>query len=165
MADSWTADGWCDRGPASLTADGWPELNDSWTADGWFEPRPAGGYGGGFETAYERQLHRRRLEREREERAAEEAAEAAQGDAVQTELAKLLHGQLAKQAKHDDLMRLKRIVQRQSLDRTLPDKVQKAFELAKTEASFSRLMALEREYLKMQEEEELALLMTLSLLD
>lgn len=161
--DTWTFDGWCGHGVEALTFDGWPALNDSWTFDGWFSPTPSGGYGG-YETAYERHLHRRRKERERELEIAQEAQEAAKDDPLQAELARYLHDQLAKQAKHDDLLRMQKIVAKQKVDRTLPEKVQKAFEQAQAEASFSRLMALEREFIKMQEEEELALLMTLSLL-
>lgn len=96
---------------------------------------------------------------------AREAQEAAKDDPIQAELAKYLHEQLARQAKHDDLLRMQRIVTKQTLDRSLPDKVQKAFERAQANASFSRLLALEREFIKMQEEEELALLLTLSLLN
>lgn len=133
-------------------------------------PEPfSGGYKEGgwkhtVETAYERHLHRRRLEREREIEKALEAQEVAKDDPIQAELAKYLHDELARQAKHDDLLRMQKIVARQKIDRTLPDKVQKAFERAQSEATFSRLLALEREFLKMQEEEELALLLTLSLL-
>lgn len=118
---------------------------------------------GGFATMYERQVSRSRTRKHREERLADEAQQTP--DPIQQELAHYLHEQLAKQAELDDLQRLKTLVAKQALDRELPEKVQAAYLKAQSDASFSHLQALQREYLKMLDEEEHALLMTLALLD
>jgi hypothetical protein len=155
-----TASGWAGYGRI-MTAAGWPTDITFCLASGYVQEPFAGGYG----TALERRILKGRAKRELEERLAEEAQEAAHGDPLQTELAQLLHANIARQAELDDLKRLQKLIKRQSLDRSLPDKVQRAFEKAQADASFSRLQALEREYLNMLDEEEHALLMTLALLD
>ena len=71
---------------------------------------------------------------------------------------------MAEQAKKDELNRLKAEVLKYSDTKALPDRVRVAFQKAKSEQTFSRLQALQREIERMLDEEEVALVMVLATL-
>lgn len=91
----------------------------------------------------------------------QEAIEEAKDDAVQKELARRLHAELARQDEIDQLGRLRSLVSENSYLTNADNRLQTAFLKAKSERTFSRLQALQRELIKAQEEEEMAVLMIL----
>ena len=110
-----------------------------------------------FEQEELRRRQRRALASER----ALEAQQEAKDNELQAELARRLHAELARQEQLDELQRLRLLVARHARLEGVPDVVQRAFERARAQQSFSRLQALQREFAKSLEEEEMALLMIL----
>jgi hypothetical protein len=105
--------------------------------------------------------YRRGVARDKSTRLEIEALENARQDAIQAEIAKHLHAELARQEELNELQRLRVLVSRHSELLGVPETVQRAFLRARSEASFSRLQALQREFAKSLDEEEMALLMLL----
>lgn len=112
-------------------------------------------------TQLERRIMERRVEQEQRQQAQQIALTNAKADAVQAEIAQRLHAELARQEELNELQRLRVLVSRHSELLGVPESVQRAFLRARAEASFSRLQALQREFAKSLDEEELALLMIL----
>jgi hypothetical protein len=103
---------------------------------------------------------RRRLQQQAKE-AEQEAIEAARQDKIQKEIARRLHAQLQKDQEQQEIDRLRKLVD-STKDLTYDnERIQTALLKAKSERTFSRLQALQRELIRAQEEEEMALLMVL----
>jgi hypothetical protein len=113
-------------------------------------------FAGGFIYAFEREMARRRKEA-RERAKAEEEAQALQ-DALDREIAELLHKQEAEQAKAQELERLKALVSRYDNSGTSSERVEKAYARALAQQNMSAFLALNRELERMLEEEELLVL-------
>ena len=110
---------------------------------------------------FQRQIQRRRALLAEAERLRREAMEEARENAVHREIARKLHEQLRKEQEQEELDRLRRLVDKYDKLAGTSDSVQLAFMKAKSERTFSRLQALQRELIRAQEEEEMALLMIL----
>lgn len=119
--------------------------------------------GGGWESylRFEAQAYRRRRLREEAEQLREQAIEEAAEDARQAEIARLIHERLAREQEQEELSRLSQLVESSQNLTGVSERVQTAFAKAKAERTFSRLQALQRELIKAQELEEMALLMIL----
>ncbi len=121
---------------------------------------------GGFYGAYEDWAARRRR-RERQQLEAEQAAQAIR-DAIDREIAELLHAQETEDAEREELDRLAALVKanadRQAQD-ALNERVQVAFTRAAAQYNLSALLALDREMQRQFEEEEFSLLMALAIDD
>jgi hypothetical protein len=111
---------------------------------------------GGFVYAFEREMARRRKEA-RERMQAEEQAKELQ-DALDREIAELMHKQEAERAKAQELERLKALVSRHANSGTSSDRVDKAYARALAQQNMSAYLALTRELERMMEEEELIVL-------
>lgn len=122
-------------------------------------PPVSGGWWPQFD-AYSARRERERRQRLRDEAEAEEAA---REDAVQAEIAALLHAQEALDAERRDLERLRALVARNAPE-GLSEAAQRAFTLAKETQSRAALFALQRE-LERQVQEEQFLLMAVLLAD
>jgi hypothetical protein len=103
---------------------------------------------------------RRRLQQQAKE-AEQEAIEAARDDKIQKEIARRLHAQLQKDQEQQEITRLRGLVDSFEVLTNDNNRIQTALLKAKSERTFSRLQALQRELIKAQEEEEMALLMIL----
>lgn len=105
-------------------------------------------------------VHRRNLLDDAKRRK-QEAIEAAKDDAVQKEIARRIHAELQREEEKQEIDRLKKLVESSGELTRSTERVQNAFLKAKSERTFSRLQALQRELIRAQEEEEMALLMIL----
>lgn len=116
--------------------------------------------GGGWEPFHFYAIRRREMLREANQRK-QEAIEEAKDDAVQKEIARRLHAELASQDERAQLERLRALVEEHENLTNSSQRLETAFLKAKSERTFSRLQALQRELIKAQEEEEMAVLMIL----
>lgn len=116
---------------------------------------------GGWEPFFrlEQEAIRRRARLEEEERRKE--AERELLDEIDAEIARRLHRDMAAQEELEDLARLREIVRQYPAMDGANERVQRAFLAAREAQTFSRLQALQREFMRMQEEEEIAILMIL----
>ena len=119
------------------------------------------GVTGGWEPFFrlEQEAIRRRARLEEEERRKE--AERELLDEIDAEIARRLHRDMAAQEELEDLARLREIVRQYPAMDGANERVQRAFLAAREAQTFSRLQALQREFMRMQEEEEIAILMIL----
>ena len=108
----------------------------------------------GFFEAFDRQLEDRKAQLLEEQEAKQAALEAASEDSIQGEIAQILHEQIAVQEEQDALERLRQLVISTTDTGIVPQRVKLAFERAQAEQTFSRLQALQREFERMQQEEE-----------
>jgi hypothetical protein len=117
-------------------------------------------FSGGFFVAFEREQARRR-KRQKELDEAEEAAKEIQ-EALDREIAQLLHQQEREDERRAELDRLKGLVAKfDRIDDDTNERVVKAFARARAQANVSAYLALERELQRAAEEEEFAILMLL----
>jgi Skp family chaperone for outer membrane proteins len=124
------------------------------------QDQPSGGFFFDYDRAVRQQ---RRRKREREE--AEEEAKKIQ-DALDREIAELLHKQEAKDAERADLERIQVLADKyagKAMREGLPRKVSAAILKAQEERSFNALQQMQREINRMLEEEEVAVIMALML--
>lgn len=120
--------------------------------------------GGWFWFQYEKERERRRRRQAELEEAQEDAERIA--DETTREIARLLQAQEAKDAERANIDRLRRLVQQYAADaRSDSARVQAALAAAQQKATRAALERLEREIERMREEEEVALLMALALVD
>lgn len=121
---------------------------------------------GGFFVAFEREQHRR--ERARRKRTEDEEAAQRIADEIEREIAALLHKQEAQDAERLELQHLGRLVA-EFADREAQDafneRVRAAFVRAQAQMTASSLLALDREIRRQLEEEEMAVLMAIALID
>jgi hypothetical protein len=80
---------------------------------------------------------------------------------TEAQIARLLHEKLQREEEQQNLDRLKELVVKYRGLTDVPQRVHAAFVKAGAERTFSRLQALQRELIRFQEEEEMALLMIL----
>lgn len=119
--------------------------------------------GGGFYFAFEsQQRERRRRKKELEEAA--EAAEALQ-DKVDAEIAKLLHEQQRKDEERANLDRIKRLIAQYPKDKINVERVDKALDRARLKQTLSAYEELEREFARMQEDEDFLIMTMLAMID
>jgi len=123
--------------------------------------QPSGGWWRDWDW-YREQRRRKR----REQEAREQAAEAIQVE-TDREIAKLLHEQEAKRAEKEDLARLKKLVDEYRTEaQKLPPPVAAAWDRAFEQRTVEALSAFRRSVIRMQEEEEeMAIIAVLSMLD
>lgn len=122
---------------------------------------PTTATGGNWFMRFESELERKRR-RKRKEEEAEEATQALQ--AVEREIAAILHADLKADAERQDLERLRAMVAQfadREAEAAMSERVRKALVRAQTQANVSALLAFERELRQMLEEEEMFVLMML----
>lgn len=121
---------------------------------------------GGFFIDYERYSSRRKRE-QTERRQAEDDAKAIQ-DALDREIAALLHAQEGKDAERAELIRLDSLIQRLDAEEArslFNERVTKAYARALAQQNVSALLAFDRELQRQLEDEEFAVVMALALDD
>lgn len=126
--------------------------------------QPSGGWER-FDYAYEREMRRRRDERRKREQLEDETDQIPQ--IIDREIAQLLREQEAKDAKRDELTRLKGIatdLKAEEARQVYGDRVGLALERAVLQGNYSALEALEREIERARTEEDFMLLATLLLI-
>lgn len=118
--------------------------------------------GGGWASSYDRYLDRKRKKRKREIELAEAEEAAQQLDAVESEIARLLHEQEKKDLERAESERLLRMARRYADSVEIADKLREAMAKAAALETFGALEALKRELERTAEEEEVALLLILN---
>lgn len=121
-----------------------------------------GGGGWRWDSEYDRYLDRKRKKRKREIELAEAEEAAQQLDAVESEIARLLHEQEKKDLERAESERLLRMARRYADSVEIADKLREAMAKAAALETFGALEALKRELERTAEEEEVALLLILN---
>lgn len=118
--------------------------------------------GGGWASSYDRYLDRKREKRKREIELAEAEEAAQQLDAVDREIARLLHEQEKQDLERAESERLLRMARQYADSADVAEKVRAAMAKAAALETFGALEALKRELERAAEEEEVALLLILN---
>ena len=122
---------------------------------------PSGG--GGFYLDYELSIAKRR-KRKKELEEAEEEAKALQ-DAVDAEIAQLLHAQERKDEEREHLERIRALVAKYPQEKLDVERVDNALKMAQLKQTIASYEALEREIERMNEEEDFMVMTLLALID